>query len=85
MAQKIARDPLMLDRLGESSAHGHDIVRQLDEYPGIGPKIANCVALMSLDKLNAFPVDRWVLRALARCDVSAMEPGLAKKVRSTGA
>ena len=82
MAQTIVRDPLMLDRMGDPLAPGPDIVRLLDGYPGIGPKIANCVALMSLDKLDAFPVDRWVLRALARYDISAMEPGLAEKVAS---
>ena len=31
---------------------------------GVGLKVASCVALMSLDKVDAFPVDRWVLRAL---------------------
>lgn len=29
---------------------------------GIGPKIADCVALMSLDKLDAFPVDTHIRR-----------------------
>jgi N-glycosylase/DNA lyase len=33
---------------------------------GIGPKIADCILLFSLDHLSAFPVDRWVLRALGR-------------------
>ena len=31
---------------------------------GIGPKIADCIALFALDKLEAFPVDRWVRRAV---------------------
>ena len=31
---------------------------------GVGEKIADCVLLFSLDKLNAFPIDRWVRRAL---------------------
>ncbi len=31
---------------------------------GIGPKIADCIALFSLDKREAFPVDRWVRRAM---------------------
>jgi N-glycosylase/DNA lyase len=30
---------------------------------GIGEKIADCVLLFSLDKLEAFPIDRWVRRA----------------------
>ena len=32
---------------------------------GIGDKIADCIALMSLEKLEAFPIDVWVRRALA--------------------
>lgn len=31
---------------------------------GIGPKIADCILLFSLDHLSAFPLDRWVYRAL---------------------
>ena len=31
---------------------------------GVGPKIADCVLAFSLDKLEAFPIDVWVRRAL---------------------
>ncbi|ABK78269.1 3-methyladenine DNA glycosylase/8-oxoguanine DNA glycosylase [Cenarchaeum symbiosum A] len=34
--------------------------------PGIGGKIADCVMLFSLDKLEAFPIDRWTMRILER-------------------
>ena len=37
---------------------------RLMELPGVGPKIADCVLLHSLDKLEAFPIDVWVRRAL---------------------
>jgi len=33
---------------------------------GIGPKIADCILLFSMDHYSAFPVDRWVLRAMKR-------------------
>ncbi len=33
---------------------------------GIGPKVADCVLLFSLDKPEAFPIDRWVLRGLMK-------------------
>ncbi|MDA0263216.1 MAG: DNA glycosylase [Chloroflexi bacterium] len=32
---------------------------------GIGPKIADCIAVFSLEKLEAFPIDVWIRRALA--------------------
>ncbi|PKB81646.1 MAG: hypothetical protein BZY88_06095 [SAR202 cluster bacterium Io17-Chloro-G9] len=37
----------------------------LMECPGIGPKIADCIAVFSLEKLEAFPIDVWIRRALA--------------------
>ena len=37
---------------------------KLIKLPGVGNKIADCVLLFSLDKTDAFPIDRWVKRAL---------------------
>ena len=37
---------------------------RLMECPGIGPKIADCILVFSLDKMEAFPIDVWVRRAL---------------------
>ncbi len=36
----------------------------LMEQRGIGSKIADCIAVFSLEKLQAFPIDVWVRRAL---------------------
>ena len=36
----------------------------LMERKGIGSKIADCVAVFSLEKLEAFPIDVWIRRAL---------------------
>ncbi len=33
---------------------------------GIGNKVADCVLLFSLEKLEAFPLDRWILRILEK-------------------
>ena len=41
-----------------------DAKRRLMGYNGIGPKIADCVCLMALGKLEAFPVDRHIRRAV---------------------
>jgi N-glycosylase/DNA lyase len=35
----------------------------LQALPGVGPKIADCVLLFGLDRLDTYPVDRWIRRA----------------------
>jgi len=37
----------------------------LAELPGVGPKIADCVLLFGAANYEAFPVDTWILRAMA--------------------
>ena len=39
---------------------------RLMELPGVGEKVADCVLLFGAGKLEAFPVDVWVTRAMAR-------------------
>lgn len=39
-------------------------VARLKEVKGIGDKVANCIALFSLNKRNAFPVDVWMKRIM---------------------
>lgn len=34
--------------------------------PGIGNKVADCIMLFSLNKLEAFPLDRWMIRILEK-------------------
>lgn len=39
---------------------------RLCELPGVGAKIADCVLLFGAGRLEAFPVDTWILKSLAR-------------------
>ncbi len=41
-------------------------IRSLKEILGIGNKVADCIALFSLDKMEAFPIDRWTQRILLK-------------------
>ena len=87
LAGEFDRDPHVLDRLASDDVTGVDAVRELDHHKGIGPKIASCVALMCLDKWDAFPVDRWIQRALSQCDLSSMPRNrgtLAERVAALG-
>ena len=36
----------------------------LQKLSGIGPKVADCIMLFSMEKYSAFPVDVWVKRAM---------------------
>ena len=36
------------------------------KLPGIGEKVADCVMLFSLEKLEAFPLDTWILKILQK-------------------
>ena len=47
---------------------------KLMECPGIGPKVADCVAVFSLDKLEAFPIDVWIRRALGEWYFPGQKP-----------
>ena len=41
-----------------------DAVSYLKTFDGIGKKVANCIALFGLRKLEAFPIDVWINRIL---------------------
>jgi N-glycosylase/DNA lyase len=41
------------------------LLAELQTLPGVGPKVAACVALFGFGRLESFPVDTWVVQALA--------------------
>lgn len=43
-----------------------DAKARLVELPGVGEKVADCVLLFGAGRLEAFPVDTWILKSLAR-------------------
>ena len=38
--------------------------KALQEFKGVGAKVADCIMLFSMEKYSAFPVDVWVKRAM---------------------
>ena len=49
--------------LEEIAAQDIDIARNsLMKIPGVGPKVADCIMLFSMQKYKAYPVDVWIKR-----------------------
>jgi len=52
------------------------------ELMGVGLKVADCVSLFSLEKMEAFPVDVWVRRIIMKHYADCLPGELAKRVAS---
>ena len=63
LAAEAVRDGA-LDLNALLSAEEDEALRALQQLPGVGLKVASCVALFGLHRLNAFPRDVWVKRIL---------------------
>ena len=57
-------DEQMLRSLSKASYER--LRRELIELPGVGDKVADCVSLFGFGRLESFPIDIWMERALAR-------------------
>jgi len=56
--------------------------RELLTFPGVGLKVADCVLLFSLGKLEAFPVDTWLKRIIIKYYTSHFPKEFIKKILS---
>ena len=64
-AERIGDGTLDLDDLSQPEVCYAEAKRRLMGCRGIGDKVADCIALFALDKMEAFPGDRWVAKAVA--------------------
>lgn len=83
-ACKVAGGELDLDKIMSSSPD--EAERMLCEIKGVGPKVAACAMLFGFNKTEAFPIDVWIKRVLAKyypdgLDISALGPyaGIAQQ------
>jgi len=53
---------------------------ELLQLPGVGQKVADCVLLFSLDKLEAFPVDVWIRRIILQSYSKHFEKPFIEKI-----
>lgn len=61
-AAQLSAGKLDLDELAKTPYK--DGIESLLSVSGVGSKVADCVLLFSLEKLEAFPLDRWMSRIL---------------------
>ncbi len=60
----LAACPTFLEEVSlEPTPRAKELLMQL---PGVGPKVAECVLLFGFGKLDAFPIDTWILKILER-------------------
>ena len=64
-AEAVRSGQVRLERLRRRAGYC-EAMDALLAVPGVGQKVADCVLLFSLDKLEAFPIDRWTTRVLER-------------------
>jgi N-glycosylase/DNA lyase len=63
-AHAIKNKSIDLDKLANQAISGELAVQTLMELKGVGPKVANCIALFGLHKLDMFPIDVWIQRII---------------------
>lgn len=63
-AQKVAGGEVQLEKC--RTADYEDARRELMKITGVGVKVADCTLLFGLHRIEAFPVDVWMKRAMER-------------------
>lgn len=76
-AKKVASGELVLEALRGRECE--NVLKQLMTVKGVGPKVASCTALFSLDCTEAFPVDVWVKRVVASYYGEGFDPAVFGK------
>ena len=72
-ARMIHSKQIDLENLKKETYHNANEIIQ--SVPGVGSKVADCILLFSLDKLEAFPLDRWMIRILEKYYPNKFELG----------
>ena len=79
-AKKIIEERINLEKL--KALPYLEARKALVEFPGVGLKVADCVLLFSLEKMEAFPVDVWVKRVVLNHYANMLPEQFVKKLSS---
>lgn len=73
-AQAVADGTIDLDAIAAGTPE--DASKALKTLNGVGDKVANCVVLFGLQMFNAFPIDVWMKKALAKHYGKGFDPAV---------
>ncbi|MGN0702098.1 MAG: DNA-3-methyladenine glycosylase family protein [Lentihominibacter sp.] len=60
------RDRYLIEAAGQYLMWGMpETARELQQFSGVGPKVANCIALFGLGLVDSFPIDVWMRRVMS--------------------
>ena len=71
-AEKMTNGSIDLSLL--ENADTDECIKHLCSVKGIGPKVASCALLFGFSKLDAFPVDVWIKKVMAKYFSEDFEP-----------
>ncbi|MCQ4636129.1 8-oxoguanine DNA glycosylase [Anaerovorax odorimutans] len=64
-ARKVVADGAdMLESMGSPDVTAAEAFEYITGFPGVGPKVANCILLFSMGKYDCFPVDVWMKKVM---------------------
>lgn len=73
-AERVASGKTDLEAI-EHSETFTEVIEELKKILGVGDKVASCVALFGMARLEAFPVDVWMKRAIDTYFDGKLDPG----------
>ena len=66
-ARQVERDGLpALEQMADPAVSYEEAFEYLTRFCGVGPKVASCVLLFSMEKYKSFPLDVWMKRVMER-------------------
>lgn len=77
----ISDKKIRLDNLKEKSYE--DAKKEILKLDGVGDKIADCILLFSCEKLEAFPIDTWIIKSLSQKLLQIVQPDITIKSKIT--
>ena len=68
-----------LERI-EKIANTKVLKEELLKFPGVGPKVADCIMLFSMKKFEVFPIDVWVKRVMTELYINEITEENVKNI-----